>query len=102
MALKQQNDLRALYSQLDPNKETVVYCQSGVRASETAVILRDLGFQNVKVYEPSWLGYAGVLNAPADNEVFVNVGALNGQLSALQNKLRQLEAEISKLQSTRQ
>ena len=101
MALKQQSDLRALYSQLDPEKETVVYCQSGVRASETAVILRDLGFNRVKVYEPSWLGYAGVLNAPANNEVFVNVGALNGQISALQGKLRLLEAEIAKLQATR-
>ena len=101
MALKQQNELRALYSQLDPNKETVVYCQSGVRASETAVILRDLGFNRVKVYEPSWLGYAGVLNAPAENEVFVNVGALNGQISALQGKLRVLEAEINKLQAAR-
>jgi thiosulfate/3-mercaptopyruvate sulfurtransferase len=101
MALKQQQELRALYSTLDPNQETVVYCQSGVRASETAVILRDLGFSRVKVYEPSWLGYAGVLNAPADNEVFVNVGALNGQLSALQGKLRLLEAEIGKLQAAR-
>jgi thiosulfate/3-mercaptopyruvate sulfurtransferase len=102
MALKQQDDLRALYSKLDPDKETVVYCQSGVRASETAVILRDLGFTRVKVYEPSWLGYAGVLNAPAENEVFVNVGALNGQISALQGKLRALEAEIGKLQAARQ
>ena len=101
MALKQQQDLKALYSQLDPDKETVVYCQSGVRASETAVILRDLGFTRVKVYEPSWLGYAGVLNAPAENEVFVNVGALNGQISALQGKLRVLEAEIGKLQAAR-
>ena len=99
MALKQQNDLRALYSKLDPEKETVVYCQSGVRASETAVILRDLGFTRVKVYEPSWLGYAGVLNAPAGNEVFVNVGAINGQISALQGKLRALEAELAKLQT---
>jgi thiosulfate/3-mercaptopyruvate sulfurtransferase len=98
MALKQQNDLRALYAKLDPEKETVVYCQSGVRASETAVILRDLGFTRVKVYEPSWLGYAGVLNAPAENEVFVNVGAINGQISALQGKLRTLEAELAKLQ----
>jgi len=53
------------------------------------------------VYEPSWLGYAGVLNAPAENEVFVNVGALNGQISALQGKLRLLEAEIGKLQAAR-
>ena len=97
MTLKPEAELKALYAGLDPKKETVVYCQSGVRASETAAVLRDLGFANVKVYEPSWLGYAGVLNAPADNEVFVNVGALNGQLSALQSRLRMLEDELVKL-----
>lgn len=99
MALKPAADLRALYAGLDPNKETVVYCQSAVRASETAAVLRDLGFANVKVYEPSWLGYAGVLSAPAGNEVFVNVGALNGQISALQNRLRVLEGELARMQS---
>ena len=98
MALKPAEELKALYAKLDPSKETVVYCQSGVRASETAVVLRELGFGNVKVYEPSWLGYAGVLNAPAGNEVFVNVGALNGQIAALQNRLRSLEGELARLQ----
>lgn len=98
MALKPTDELKALYAKLDPGKETVVYCQSGVRASETAVVLRELGFSNVKVYEPSWLGYAGVLSAPAGNEVFVNVGALNGQIAALQNRLRSLEGELAKLQ----
>lgn len=98
MALKPVEELRALYAKLDPNKETVVYCQSGVRASETAVVLRELGFGNVKVYEPSWLGYAGVLQAPAGNEVFINVGALNGQIAALQNRLRAVEGELTKLQ----
>ncbi|MFO1220692.1 MAG: rhodanese-like domain-containing protein [Burkholderiaceae bacterium] len=96
MTLKPEAELKALYAGLDPKKETVVYCQSGVRASETAAVLRDLGFANVKVYEPSWLGYAGVLSAPADNEVFVNVGALNGQISALQGRLRALEDELAK------
>jgi len=46
MSLKPADDLKALYAKLDP-------------AKETAVVLRDLGFSNVKVYEPSWLGYAG-------------------------------------------
>ncbi|MCC6611354.1 MAG: sulfurtransferase [Burkholderiales bacterium] len=100
MALKSADELKALYAKLDPAKETVVYCQSGVRASETAAVLRDLGFSNVKVYEPSWLGYAGVLNAPAENEVFVNVGALNGQISALRGRVTALEAELAKLKQT--
>lgn len=98
MSLRPVNDLKSLYAKLDPAKETVVYCQSGVRASETAVVLRELGFANVKVYEPSWLGYAGVLSAPAGNEVFVNVGAINGQIGALQNRVRALEAELAKVQ----
>ena len=97
MALKPVDQLKAMYAKLDPAKETVVYCQSGVRASETAAVLRDLGFGDVKVYEPSWLGYAGVLNAPAENEVFVNVGALNGQIAGLQHRVNTLEAELARL-----
>jgi thiosulfate/3-mercaptopyruvate sulfurtransferase len=101
MALKSGDELKALYAKLDPAKETVVYCQSGVRASETAAVLRDLGFQNVKVFEPSWLGYAGQLTAPAENEVFVNVGALNGRIASMQKRLQTLEADIAKLQATK-
>ncbi len=98
MSLKPVEQLKALYAGLDPNKETIVYCQSGVRASESAAVLREIGFSKVKVYEPSWLGYAGVLSAPAANEVFVNVGALNGRIASLQGRVRSLEADIEKLQ----
>jgi thiosulfate/3-mercaptopyruvate sulfurtransferase len=98
MALKSRDELKALYGKLDPTKETVVYCQSGVRASETATVLRELGFSKVRLYDPSWLGYAGVLSAPAGDEVFVNVGALNGQIGALQQRVRTLEGELAKLQ----
>lgn len=99
MALKSPEELKALYAKLDPSKETIVYCQSGVRASESAAVLRSLGFTNVKVYEPSWLGYAGVLSAPAANEVFVNVGALNSRIASLQGRVKDLEAEVAKLQA---
>jgi thiosulfate/3-mercaptopyruvate sulfurtransferase len=97
MSLKPTEDLRKLYAKLDPEKEVVVMCQSGVRASQTATVLRDLGFKDVKVYEPSWLGYAGVLSAPVDNEVFFNVGALNGRLAGLQGRIDELEAELEKV-----
>ena len=99
MALKPLEDLRRLYAKLDPDKEVVVMCQSGVRASETATVLRDLGFKDVKVYEPSWLGYAGVLSAPAANETFFNVGALNGRLGAMQGRIDELEAEVERLKA---
>jgi thiosulfate/3-mercaptopyruvate sulfurtransferase len=95
MSLKSEQALKKLYAALDPEKETIVYCQSGTRASETAVVLSKLGFKNVKVYEPSWLGYAAVLSAPANNETFFNVGALNTRLSAMQQRIEQLERELT-------
>ncbi len=98
MALKSRLDLKKLYSKLDPNKETVVYCQSGVRASETTAVLKDLGFKNVRVYDSSWLGWGNNLNAPAVEETFLNVGALNSKIAAMQAKINQLE-EILKAKS---
>lgn len=94
MALKNQADLKKLYANLDPDKETVVYCQSGVRASETAVILKTLGFKKVKVYESSWLGWGNNLKAPVADETFLNVGALNAKMAAMQNKINQLEEAL--------
>lgn len=50
-----------------------------------------------KVYEPSWLGYAGMLTAPAENEVFVNVGALNSKIATLENQVKSLAEELTTL-----
>ena len=93
MSLKPVEELRKLYAGLDKEKETIVYCQSGVRASESAGVLQQLGFKNVKVYDSSWLGYASTLDAPAENVTFVNVGALQGRIQALQNRLDTLERD---------
>jgi thiosulfate/3-mercaptopyruvate sulfurtransferase len=95
MSLKPTEDLRRLYSRLDPSKETIVYCQSGARASETAGVLQQLGFANVKVYDSSWLGYGNALDAPADNVTFFNVGLLKSRLSALQERVNQLEKDLA-------
>lgn len=95
MSLKSTADLQKLYAGLDPNKETIVYCQSGVRASETAGVLKQLGFKNVRVYDSSWLGYGNTLDAPAENVTFFNVGLLNSRMSALQSRIDQLEKELA-------
>ena len=95
MSLKPTDQLRAVYANLDPNKETVVYCQSGARASETAGVLQQLGFKRVKVYDASWLGYGNTLDAPAENVTFFNVGLLNGKITALQTRIDQLEKELA-------
>ena len=91
MSLKPSEELKRLYARLDPSKETIVYCQSGARASETAGVLQQLGFTNVKVYDLAWLGYGNTLDAPANNVTFFNVGLLNSRLLALQDRVNQLE-----------
>jgi thiosulfate/3-mercaptopyruvate sulfurtransferase len=95
MSLKSVADLKRLYSKLDPAKETIVYCQSGARASETAGVLQELGFTRVKVYDSSWLGYGNTLDAPAENVTFFNVGLLTSRLSTLQERVNQLEKELA-------
>lgn len=95
MSLKPVDALKQLYSKLDPNKETIVYCQSGTRASETAGVLQHLGFTNVKVYDSSWLGYGNTLDAPADNVTFFNVELINSRISGLQERVNQLEKELA-------
>jgi thiosulfate/3-mercaptopyruvate sulfurtransferase len=95
MSLKAAGDLKRLYSRLDPSKETIVYCQSGARASETAGVLQQLGFTNVKVYDSSWLGYGNTLDAPANNVTFFNVGLFNSRLLTLQDRVNQLEKELA-------
>ena len=95
MSLKPAEDLKRLYSRLDPSKETIVYCQSGARASETAGVLQQLGFKDVKVYDSSWLGYGNTLDAPANNVTFFNVGLLNSRVLGLQDRVNQLEKELA-------
>jgi thiosulfate/3-mercaptopyruvate sulfurtransferase len=91
MNLKSREQLQELYATLDPDKETIVYCQSGIRASETATVLKELGFKNVKVYDSSWLGYGNTLDAPAEDVTFFNVGLLQSKLNAMQKRVEKLE-----------
>ena len=95
MNLKTRKELLALYSKLDPDKETIVYCQSGVRASETATVLADLGFKNVRVYDSSWIGYGATLDAPAEDVTFFNVGNLQAKMNSMQKRIDSLEKELA-------
>ena len=42
------NDLPIRFAELDPNKETVVYCRSGSRSAKAVDFLQQQGFKNVK------------------------------------------------------
>ena len=58
-------------------------------------VLRDLGFPDVKVYKPGWLGYAPRLSAPAEDEAFINIGAMKRQIGSLQARIDKLEKEMA-------
>ena len=99
--LKSLDDLKALYKGLDPDKETVVYCQSGMRAAVTATVLRDMGFKNVKLYDSSWLDYGNRMDAPAENVSYLNVGSLLNRVSALESRIESLEGELARARGGR-
>ena len=101
MNLKSRAELKALYAKLNPEKETIVYCQSGIRASETATLLKEIGFTQVRVYDSSWLGYGNTLDAPADNVTFFNVGAMQGKMTAMQKRIEGLEKELADAKAAR-
>ncbi len=101
LALKPDTDLRALYALLDPDKETIVYCQSGSRASVTSAVLKDLGFKNVRLYDSSWLEYGNTLEAPAEDVKFFNVGLFSNRINALMKRVDELEKELAALRENK-
>ena len=51
---KAATDLLSLYADPDPGQTLVVYCVTGSRASVGWVVLRALGFDDVRLYDGSW------------------------------------------------
>jgi len=64
--LKGRAALRNVYAGLDPHKETIVYCHTGLRAAMTAAVLTRLGFRSVRLYLASWLQYGNTPDAPVE------------------------------------
>jgi thiosulfate/3-mercaptopyruvate sulfurtransferase len=95
MALKPRPELAKVYEKLDPAKEIIVYCQSGNRAAQSAAVLADLGYKNVKVYDSSWLGFSSWLSAPAEDEVWTNFGSLPATIKGLENRFGELERQAT-------
>lgn len=54
-AIKPYAALRDLYSGLDPGRAVILYCHSARRGSFGYFILRLMGFEDVMLYEPSWM-----------------------------------------------
>jgi hypothetical protein len=64
--MKAGTDLLGLYQQagVTPDKEIVVYCRTGMRASHTYFALRLLGYPRVRLYDGSYVEWAASPTVP--------------------------------------
>ena len=93
MALKDKAALKELYKGLDPNKEVVAYCQTGIRSTQAYAVLRDMGYKKVRNYDDSWTVWGSDERLPAKNVTwfdFVKVNAAMGRLEALEKKMEEI------------
>lgn len=69
-SLLSEEDLRRLYetASVTPDKRIVVYCQTGSRASETFMVLKELGYPNVASYVPGWQEWGNRQDTPVESE----------------------------------
>jgi rhodanese-related sulfurtransferase len=76
-------ELANIYGGLDPEKETIVYCQNGARSVNEFFVLKGLGFKKVRVYMPSWAEWGSRVDLPADNVTYFNFMSILERLSKL-------------------
>ena len=63
---KQRIKMGQIYSQIPKHREVITYCQGGYRAANTFVVLKMLGYENVKVYLGSWGEWGNRLELPVE------------------------------------
>ena len=63
--LKNNEELSELY-QLPKDKEIITYCQGAYRAANTYLVLKKIGFTNIKVYLGSWGEWGNKLELPIE------------------------------------
>ena len=65
---KSKEALQAHFGILDPNKEVIVYCGSGVSACPNVLALNLAGFDKVKLYAGSWSDWISYPENPIAQE----------------------------------
>lgn len=66
-SFKSNQKLSKIYSKIPKNVQVITYCQGGYRAANTFVVLRKLGYKNVKMYLGSWGEWGNRLDLPIED-----------------------------------
>lgn len=65
---KSSHELEKLYGKVPRDAEIITYCQGGYRAANTFVVLKMLGYKNVKMYLGSWGEWGNRPDLPASRK----------------------------------
>jgi thiosulfate/3-mercaptopyruvate sulfurtransferase len=66
--LRDADGLRDMYRRagVTPDKEIITICQAGIRAAQSATVLRLLGYENVRVYDGSFAEWGNRDDTPLE------------------------------------
>jgi len=88
------------FGDLDKNKRTIGYCQTGTRSTLTYLELRLLGFKNPANWDESWRVWGSHYNdypvAAPNGEQWYNFAKVNKTLKKLTKKVKKLEKALKK------
>ncbi|MFN3395459.1 MAG: sulfurtransferase [Thermodesulfovibrionales bacterium] len=89
--------LNKFFGNLDKNKRTIGYCQTGSRSTLTYLQLRLMGFKDVANYDDSWIVYGNSVYPPypVANEQWINLEGLV-KMKADIDKLKKEIEELKK------
>ncbi|HEX6067398.1 MAG TPA: sulfurtransferase [Nitrososphaera sp.] len=61
---KDPDELEQMYAEVPKDAEIITYCQGGYRAANSFVVLKMLGYENVKMYLGSWGEWGNMQDLP--------------------------------------
>ena len=66
--LKSHDKLEQMYRNIPKDAEVITYCQGGYRAANSFVVLKMLGYKNVRMYLGSWGEWGNRLDLPVEKK----------------------------------